>query len=228
MYSLWQDLSNGTMSWPWPWPLTYFKVKFVAERGTTILWICLFKLVLTSLRNKVPSFTCISSDCYLGLLQPLDLDSRIDWAEHSLFLQVQRSLVSIWKLFVLLIAQLSLKVGRLGPYTLGITSKREVPRDVRNLKVRRQVQERLVSTLEHMQVPKWDRTRCPEEKASSVGIPHPLQMFESRGQLGKKSKSVIRSRSVMVKNWCNVLSMEGVTVWLDACCRFNWPSLVDP
>ena len=41
MYSLWQDLSNGTMSWPWPWPLTYFKVKFVAERGTTILWICL-------------------------------------------------------------------------------------------------------------------------------------------------------------------------------------------
>ena len=31
-------------------------------------------------------------------------------------------------------------------------------------------------------------------------------------QLGKKSNSVIRSRSVMVKNWCNVLSMEGVTV----------------
>ena len=27
----------------------------------------------------------------------------------------------------------------------------------------RQVQERLVSTLEHMQVPKWNRTRCPEE-----------------------------------------------------------------
>ena len=27
----------------------------------------------------------------------------------------------------------------------------------------RQVHERLVSTLEHMQVPKWDRTRCPEE-----------------------------------------------------------------
>ena len=31
-------------------------------------------------------------------------------------------------------------------------------------------------------------------------------------QLGKKSNLVIRSRSVMVKNWCNVLSMEGVTV----------------
>ena len=27
----------------------------------------------------------------------------------------------------------------------------------------RQVQESLVSTFEHMQVPKWDRTRCPEE-----------------------------------------------------------------
>ena len=43
MCSLWRDLSDGTMSWPWPWPLTYFKVKFVAERGTTILWICLFE-----------------------------------------------------------------------------------------------------------------------------------------------------------------------------------------
>ena len=28
---------------------------------------------------------------------------------------------------------------------------------------KRQVQERLVSTSEHLQVPKWDRTRCPEE-----------------------------------------------------------------
>ena len=27
----------------------------------------------------------------------------------------------------------------------------------------RQLQERLVSTLEHLQVPKWERTRCPEE-----------------------------------------------------------------
>ena len=34
----------------------------------------------------------------------------------------------------------------------------------------RKVQERLVSTLEHMQVPKFDRTRCPGEKASSVDI----------------------------------------------------------
>ena len=41
----------------------------------------------------------------------------------------------------------------------------------------RQVQERLVSTLEHMQVPKWDRTRCPEESASPVGMPHPLHIF---------------------------------------------------
>ena len=30
--------------------------------------------------------------------------------------------------------------------------------------------------------------------------------------IGKNSNSVIRSRSVTVKNWCNVLSMEGVTV----------------
>ena len=44
-------------------------------------------------------------------------------------------------------------------------------------------------------------------------MPHPLNMFYGNlAQLGKKSNSVIRSRSVMVKNWCNVLSMEGVTV----------------
>ena len=42
----------------------------------------------------------------------------------------------------------------------------------------RQVQEILISTLEHLQVPKWDRTRCPEEWASSVGMPHPLQMSQ--------------------------------------------------
>ena len=44
-------------------------------------------------------------------------------------------------------------------------SKTEVPRGVRNSKrpETRQVQERLVSTLEHMQVPTSDRTRCPEE-----------------------------------------------------------------
>ena len=45
-------------------------------------------------------------------------------------------------------------------------------------------------------------------------MPHPLQMFYGNlAQLGKKSNSVIRSRSVMVKNWCNVLSIDGgVTV----------------
>ena len=37
------------MSWPWRWPLTYFKVKFVAERGTTILWICLLFFLYPSL-----------------------------------------------------------------------------------------------------------------------------------------------------------------------------------
>ena len=34
--------------------------------------------------------------------------------------------------------------------------------------------------------------------------------YGNLAQLGKKSNSVIRSRSVTVKNLCNVLSMEGV------------------
>ena len=41
----------------------------------------------------------------------------------------------------------------------------------------RHVQESLVSTLQHLQVPKWDRTRCLEETASYVGMSYPLQMF---------------------------------------------------
>ena len=44
-------------------------------------------------------------------------------------------------------------------------------------------------------------------------MPHPLHMFYGNlAQLSKKSNSVIMSRSVTVKNSCNVLSMEGVTV----------------
>ena len=61
---------------------------------------------------------------------------------------------------------------------------------------------------------KSQRARCPEEQASCVGILHPLQMFHGNlAQLGKKSNSVIRSTTVAVKNWCNVLSMEVVTVY---------------
>ena len=48
---------------------------------------------------------------------------------------------------------------------------------------------------------------------SSVGMPQPLHMFNGNlAQLGTKSNLVIRSRSVMVKSWFNVLSMEGVSV----------------
>ena len=64
-----------------------------------------------------------------------------------------------------------------------------------------------------MQVPKLDRTRRPEEQAPPVGMAHPPHMlYGNLAQLGKKSNSVIRSRSVMVKNCCSVLLIEGVTV----------------
>ena len=43
---------------------------------------------------------------------------------------------------------------------------------------------------------------------------HPLQMFYvNLIQLGKRSNSVIRARSVKGQNWFNVSSMEGVTVY---------------
>ena len=43
-------------------------------------------------------------------------------------------------------------------------TRTEVPRDVQNAKSpeTKQVQEILVSALEHMQVQKWDRVRCPQ------------------------------------------------------------------
>ena len=96
-------------------------------------------------------------------------------------------------------------------------SKTEEPRDFRNSKVRKQDKFRrdLFSTLEHMQVQKWNRTRCQEELTSSFGMRHPLQMFYRNLTqiLGKTSNSVIRSRSVKGQNWCYVSSMEGVTVY---------------
>ena len=46
-----------------------------------------------------------------------------------------------------------------------------------------------------------------DQVSGGVGMPYPLHMFNGNlAQLGKKSNSVIRSRSVMVKNWCDVLS----------------------
>ena len=46
--------------------------------------------------------------------------------------------------------------------------------------------------------PKWDRTRCPKEKASSVGFPRPLQCsMETSRNLEMRSKLVIRSSSVI-------------------------------
>ena len=48
------------MSWPWPWPLTFFKVKVVAERGTTILRICLF--ISQPIRC---ARACLSYECFI-------------------------------------------------------------------------------------------------------------------------------------------------------------------
>ena len=42
--------------------------------------------------------------------------------------------------------------------------------------------------------------------------PVAYMFYGNLAQSGKKSNSVIRSISVTVKNWCNFLSMEGVTV----------------
>ena len=80
-------------------------------------------------------------------------------------------------------------------YSFGMRSKN---RSIEGCPETSQARERLVSISEHLQVPKWDRTSCPEEQASSVGMPHTLQMFYGNlSQLGKKSNSVIRSRSVI-------------------------------
>ena len=64
----------------------------------------------------------------------------------------------------------------------------------------------------HLQIPNGTGPGVRRSKRPLL-VSHPLHMFYGNlVQLGKKSNSVIRSRSVMVKNWRNVLSMEGVTV----------------
>ena len=62
-------------------------------------------------------------------------------------------------------------------------------------------QKKSVSTLEHLQISKCNRTRCHKEKASAVGIPHPLQMFYGNlAQFGENSNSVLRSSSATGSN----------------------------
>ena len=76
----------------------------------------------------------------------------------------------------------------------------------------RQVQERLVSTLEHMQVPKWDWTRYPEEQTSSVHATPVAYVLWKPCTIRWKVKF---GNKVQISNgqyWCYVLSMEGVTV----------------
>ena len=93
-----------------------------------------------------------------------------------------------------------------------LRSKREVPSGVRNSKVR--IQDKFRRD--------WSRHKitCKSQSGTGPGVrrsKRPLLACRTRcicsmETLGKKSNSVIRSRSVMVKNWCNVLSMEAVTV----------------
>ena len=99
----------------------------------------------------------------------------------------------------------------MGPFKI---SKREVPRGVRNSKVRRQDKFRR----------DWSRHyhKCKSQSGTGPGVrrsKRPLLACRTRCICSMetlhnkvKSHSVIRSRSVMVKNWCNVLSMEDVTV----------------
>ena len=83
-----------------------------------------------------------------------------------------------------------------------IRSKTEVPRDVLNSN-----SGNMTSSGENdlnirtNASPKWDRTRCPEELASSVGWLHPLQMFYgnppdlvNKVKVGIRSSLVTRSR----------------------------------
>ena len=64
----------------------------------------------------------------------------------------------------------------------------------------RQVQERLVLTLKHMQVPQWDRNRCPEEETSqrrsSVTKSRGAQFFFPKSEKQKKKKSQRRKRNI--------------------------------
>ena len=66
-----------------------------------------------------------------------------------------------------------------------------------------------------MQVQRWDRTRCPEDGASSVSMPHPLRMFYGNlVQLGKRSNSVIRSSSVTGSKICEMSDQSRVSLYM--------------
>ena len=79
----------------------------------------------------------------------------------------------------------------------------------------RQVHERLAWNLEHLQVPKLDRTRCPEEWTSSVGISTRCKcsMETSRNEVKVKLGNKVQI-SNRVENWYNVWPIDGVNVYV--------------
>ena len=62
---------------------------------------------------------------------------------------------------------------------LNIVSKIEVPKGIRNTRSWNMSYMTIFAKtgLSTLASPKWDMTRCPKKYASSVGIPHTIQMF---------------------------------------------------
>ena len=84
--------------------------------------------------------------------------------------------------------------------------KTEVPRDVRNTKSPEtgQVQERLVTALEHLQVPKGVRTRCPDESASPASPNVKFVLWSRNGQtLKSQSRPFTNVRPIPMSTTLN-------------------------
>ena len=101
-------------------------------------------------------------------------------------------------------------------HELVVSSKIEVPRDVRNSKdpYTWQVQKRMVSTLEQMQVPNWTGPGVRRSKRLLLASRTRCNALWKPPKFGNKVKIGIKVQfGNKFANWCNVWSIEGVIVY---------------
>ena len=151
------DSGHYTDSSPGKYTLSHYSTTWVLEYNGKVTWVSGDRELTSEIRDEVVhpwlrsygySSDVVDSPSFVSKISNVEFGRRLDSMIQPLVFYDQ-----LWILYI----HLCIEVGQLSfPKQKRSTegcSKLKSPET-------RQVQERLVSTLEHMQVLKWDRTRC--------------------------------------------------------------------
>ena len=145
-------------------------LNFHNTRFSKVLWLCISHQQKSLFVHPWPTNQCIS----------FIKTQMVNWLIYLIQRIVGKNFFSYTLICVNLFRHLNLneKFLKQNPYTkcFKLASKEKFARQTRcnkgclKFKIRRRVQKRLVSTWEHMQVPRWNRTRCMEKSVSPVKL----------------------------------------------------------